>query len=660
MAKKRIINPIQNNNPIGNNKNKLVNPFLQVPYTQGTTNEGFMFDWINSPEYSKRLSNFKHENPQQLVKDRTSNLVDHDVTYGNYRTQARPGTVLDSPNVKIKADMILNPADFKKYGESTIRSHELSHIIGAAPGVNTKTSMHGKRYTTGYNDKEEAFINQSNINPSSQFHDRQPYEMKADLDSNRFRMFQEGVYDIRKGTPFTIDNLNKAKLQFKDDEAFNRLLKQVGDENYINMMNTIAMDNQAPQGFDMGMPNQLQAAYGGMLNPTQEQYFLGGMFGSKTGGPGIFGQGTTPGSASGIAGMGAGMLGGLIPGQNKQGNTSIGGSAAKGALSGVAAGAMFGPWGMAIGGLLGGATSLFKAKGQQKSELEEEARVQQEQSDRTSRTALAQLNYSNSSNLPMAMGGYTDDPPNKNKHQNNRITFKDINDSPYTQAAKLFDPTGVSSWPDVYYSAQELAENPSLANAGNLGFNIFGALPMVGKLAVPAKLAKIASKTANKSLGVSKNINSVIDTAPELIPFLRKPTEAVQDFTSKYITKPLTNVKPGSRSFKVDQINKINDNVNRVNLINNVSDLYSIKEAVDNKNKQTKSFSLGGNINPMAESPVGDFSHFATGGTHEENPYGGIPQGMSQDGKLRTVEAKESAFKFNEGKYIFSNRLIFE
>jgi hypothetical protein len=208
-----------------------------------------------------------------------------------------------------------------------------------------------------------------------------------------------------------------------------------------------------------------------IINPIQEQYFLGGMFGSKTGGPGIFGQGTTPGSASGIAGMGAGMLGGLIPGQNKQGNTSIGGSAAKGALSGVAAGAMFGPLGMAIGGALGGIGGLFSGKKQQKSELEEEARIQQEQSDRTSRAALAQLNYSNSSNLPMAMGG---------------------------------------------------------------------------------------------------------------------------------------------------------------------------------------------NINPMAESPVGDFSHFATGGTHEENPYGGIPQGMSQDGKLRTVEAKESSFKFNEGKYIFSNRLIFE
>jgi hypothetical protein len=81
---------------------------------------------------------------------------------------------------------------------------------------------------------------------------------------------------------------------------------------------------------------------------------------------------------------------------------------------------------------------------------------------------------------------------------------------------------------------------------------------------------------------------------------------------------------------------------------------------VNYSNSSNLPMAMGGNINPMTESPVGDFSHFATGGTHEENPYGGIPQGMSQDGKLRTVEAKESAFKFNEGKYIFSNRLIFE
>jgi hypothetical protein len=69
---------------------------------------------------------------------------------------------------------------------------------------------------------------------------------------------------------------------------------------------------------------------------------------------------------------------------------------------------------------------------------------------------------------------------------------------------------------------------------------------------------------------------------------------------------------------------------------------------------------MGGMINPITDSKVGDFSNFAAGGTHEQNPYGGIPQGYNSQGKLRTVEQDESAFKFSDGKYIFSNRLTFE
>jgi hypothetical protein len=69
---------------------------------------------------------------------------------------------------------------------------------------------------------------------------------------------------------------------------------------------------------------------------------------------------------------------------------------------------------------------------------------------------------------------------------------------------------------------------------------------------------------------------------------------------------------------------------------------------------------MGGMVNPIMDSQVGDFSNFATGGTHEQNPYGGIPQGYNSQGKLRTVEEGEAGFKFNEGKYIFSNRLTFE
>lgn len=63
-----------------------------------------------------------------------------------------------------------------------------------------------------------------------------------------------------------------------------------------------------------------------------------------------------------------------------------------------------------------------------------------------------------------------------------------------------------------------------------------------------------------------------------------------------------------------------------------------------------KMYANGGMLSPM-------FSEFNEGGTHESNPLGGIPQGVSPEGKQRTVEEGETKFKFKDGEYVFSNRL---
>jgi len=55
-------------------------------------------------------------------------------------------------------------------------------------------------------------------------------------------------------------------------------------------------------------------------------------------------------------------------------------------------------------------------------------------------------------------------------------------------------------------------------------------------------------------------------------------------------------------------------------------------------------------MNPM-------LSEFNAGGTHEQNPHGGIPIGMNKNGKMRTAEEGETQFKFDDGNYIFSNRI---
>ena len=70
---------------------------------------------------------------------------------------------------------------------------------------------------------------------------------------------------------------------------------------------------------------------------------------------------------------------------------------------------------------------------------------------------------------------------------------------------------------------------------------------------------------------------------------------------------------------------------------------------------------LGG----MVPSNTGetDLVEYNGGGSHEQNPLGGIPIGMGANGKPNTVEHGEASYKFKnkEGKYdnyIFSNRLI--
>lgn len=72
----------------------------------------------------------------------------------------------------------------------------------------------------------------------------------------------------------------------------------------------------------------------------------------------------------------------------------------------------------------------------------------------------------------------------------------------------------------------------------------------------------------------------------------------------------------------------------------------------------TNQNALGGNISPDNSNLYRrNFNSFGAGGTHEQNPNGGVPLGMGANGKRNTVEQKESAYNFKEGKFIFSNRI---
>lgn len=57
----------------------------------------------------------------------------------------------------------------------------------------------------------------------------------------------------------------------------------------------------------------------------------------------------------------------------------------------------------------------------------------------------------------------------------------------------------------------------------------------------------------------------------------------------------------------------------------------------------------------------GGLNSFNVGGLHNQNPLGGIPQGIGSNGKMNTVEEGETSFQIkNLGKFIFSNRINFK
>lgn len=91
---------------------------------------------------------------------------------------------------------------------------------------------------------------------------------------------------------------------------------------------------------------------------------------------------------------------------------------------------------------------------------------------------------------------------------------------------------------------------------------------------------------------------------------------------------------------------------------------YNISQSDIKTNEMFKNINVaakGGMLsNPILSSYLNNknLNEFKGGGTHEQNPLGGIPQGVGNNGKQNTVEEDETSFELKGGKYIFSNRII--
>jgi len=99
-----------------------------------------------------------------------------------------------------------------------------------------------------------------------------------------------------------------------------------------------------------------------------------------------------------------------------------------------------------------------------------------------------------------------------------------------------------------------------------------------------------------------------------------------------------------------------------------LTDEYNRKQNVLNERQQGSQGVVPGVANPYmlalgglsgtSENVDDNLTEYNAGGLHEQNPMGGVPIGQTKKGTQNTAEQGEASFKFEDGKYMFSNRLI--
>ena len=92
--------------------------------------------------------------------------------------------------------------------------------------------------------------------------------------------------------------------------------------------------------------------------------------------------------------------------------------------------------------------------------------------------------------------------------------LEELNNNPLFNIVKFVDPTGVSSYYDVYDAGKDLYNNPSWSNAGALGIEVLGALPLVGKLKKAVELGSMINKGDKTFKAGAKTMDYLVSRFP--------------------------------------------------------------------------------------------------------------------------------------------------
>jgi hypothetical protein len=210
-------------------------------------------------------------------------------------------------------------------------------------------------------------------------------------------------------------------------------------------------------------------------------------------------------------------------------------------------------------------------------------------------------------------------------------------------------------------------EKAGYATATNYGTTLYN------NYVLPKETNPLSGDTRPKSFGPTtskvKLDTSEAGQTPEIVPALpTKPLELIETNTlgvrpeistspaqADYIpTNSAPIVIPASEAMEMSApkgwFGSGKSTFNAMGGSLNNSGFHALPKEVQNKirtNMNNKRFEAGG--------PMGQLTEFNSGGRHEENPLGGIPQGQAPDGGTNLVEQGET--KLNSENYIFSHSL---
>jgi len=214
----------------------------------------WMQGYVQSPKYKERLSNF-YQYPDYVQGQRSKRIEGTQV-------QEVPGSTLQYSSEDNTLNISPTEIALKALNRQEVVAHELGHAINSNE---TNPAL-------GLSPKEESFIfNRSNLDPGTKkditgdaqreemgisrymkirpsLHDFYPTENKSDIDTFRYLLNQQGIYDA--GTQdITPEILQKAKQNPVINKSLStkRLFDNYQDNNLIDVMNKVASNQQSAE-----------------------------------------------------------------------------------------------------------------------------------------------------------------------------------------------------------------------------------------------------------------------------------------------------------------------------------------------------------------------------------------------------------------------------